>query len=183
MPLLSNPRHERFAQHLAGAGNASAAYRLTYGTHGASAEAGASRLLRNVKVRQRVQELQGDAARAAVMTLEEHRLLLASVARGEHTGVKISDRLRAIEITPNSPATRTAGTTSLVRASCPGSSFAIRVIRGGNPEICHERPTWREKNRLRSSSTCPRFLCVGEGNLRSNLLTGTTARASKADCR
>lgn len=98
MPLLSNPRRERFAQHVAEAGNASAAYRLTYGTHGASAEAGASRLLRNDKVRQRVQELQRETAKAAVMTLEEQRLLLASVARGEHAGARISDRLRAIEI-------------------------------------------------------------------------------------
>lgn len=98
MPLLSNPRRERFAQHVATAGNGAAAYRMTYGAHGASAEVGASRLLRNVKVQRRVRELQGEAAKAAVMTLEEQRLLLAAVARGEHKGAKISDRLRAIEI-------------------------------------------------------------------------------------
>ena len=98
MPLLTNPRRERFAQHVAEAGNGSAAYRMTYGVHGASAEVGASRLLRNDKVKRRVRELQGEAARAAVMTLEEQRLLLAAVARGEHKGAKISDRLRAIEI-------------------------------------------------------------------------------------
>ena len=98
MPLLSNPRRERFAQRVAVAGNGAAAYRHTYGTQGASAEAGASRLLRNDKVRRRVRELQGEAAKAAVMTLEEQRLLLAAVARGEHTGSKLSDRLRAIEI-------------------------------------------------------------------------------------
>ena len=55
-------------------------------------------MLRNDKVRRRVRELQREAARAAVMTLEEHRLLLAAIARGEHTGSKMSDRLRAIEI-------------------------------------------------------------------------------------
>lgn len=98
MPLLTNPRRERFAQHVAEAGNGAAAYRLTYGTHGASAEAGASRLLRNAKVQRRVRELQAETAKAAVMTLEEQRLLLAAVARGEHKGAKISDRLRAIEI-------------------------------------------------------------------------------------
>lgn len=98
MPLLSNPRHERFAQHVAEAGNGAAAYRLTYGTHGASAEVGGSRLLRNAKVKRRVRELQSETAKGAVMTLEEQRLLLAAVARGEHKGAKISDRLRAIEI-------------------------------------------------------------------------------------
>lgn len=98
MPLLSNPRRERFAQHVATAGNGAAAYRMTYGAHGASAEVGASRLLRNVKVQRRVRELQAETAKAAVMTLEEQRLLLAAVARGEHKGAKISDRLRAIEI-------------------------------------------------------------------------------------
>ena len=98
MPLLSNPRRERFAQRVAVAGNGAAAYRHTYGTHGASAEAGASRLLRNDKVRRRVRELQREAAKAAVMTLEEQRLLLAAIARGEHTVSKMSDRLRAIEI-------------------------------------------------------------------------------------
>ena len=68
MPLLSNPRRERFAQHVAEAGNGAAAYRLTYGAHGASAEAAASRLLRNDKVRERVAELQSAAATEAVLT-------------------------------------------------------------------------------------------------------------------
>lgn len=98
MPILSNQRQETFAQHVAQGSNGAAAYRNAYGAHGASAEANASRLLRNDKVRARVQELQGEAAKAAVMTLAEQRLLLASVARGEQFGAKISDRLRAIEI-------------------------------------------------------------------------------------
>lgn len=98
MPILSNPRRERFAQHVASAGNGASAYRLTYGAHGASAEVGASRLLRNDKVQRRVRELQGEAAKAAVMTLEEHRLFLAAVIRGEHADAKISDRVRAVEI-------------------------------------------------------------------------------------
>ena len=45
-----------------------------------------------------MRELQREAAKAAVMTLEEQRLLLAAIARGEHAGLKMSDRLRAIEI-------------------------------------------------------------------------------------
>jgi hypothetical protein len=49
-------------------------------------------------VKRRVRELQSETAKAAVMTLEEQRLLLASIARGEQKGAKISDRLRAIEI-------------------------------------------------------------------------------------
>lgn len=98
MPILNNPRRERFAQRVAEAGNASAAYRSTYGSDGRSAEVGGSRLLRNAEVRGRVQELQGETAKAAVMTLEEQRLLLAAIARGEHLNAKICDRIRAIEL-------------------------------------------------------------------------------------
>ena len=98
MPLLSNPRRERFAQHVAEAGNGAAAYRLTYGVNGASAEAAASRLLRNDKVRERVTELQGAAATAAVLTLERKRQILADIAEGRQQEAKISDRLRAIEL-------------------------------------------------------------------------------------
>ena len=64
----------------------------------AGAEAAASRLLRNDKVRERVAELQRAAATAAVLTMERKRQLCADVAKGRHPDARISDRLRAIEL-------------------------------------------------------------------------------------
>jgi len=97
MPLL-NQRHESFAQLIASGESGAAAYRTCYGTDGASAEAAASRLLRNGKVQKRVLEMQGEAAKAAVLTLEERRLFLAAVVRGEHADAKMPDKLRAAEL-------------------------------------------------------------------------------------
>ncbi len=97
MPLL-NQRHESFAQLIASGGSGAGAYRTCYGTNGASAEAAASRLLRNVKVRERVTELQSAAATAAVLTLERKRQILADIAEGRQQQAKISDRLHAIEL-------------------------------------------------------------------------------------
>jgi len=98
VPILVNQRHERFAQIIGSGESGAAAYQTCYGTHGASAEAAASRLLRNGKVRERVTELQSAAATAAVLTLERKRQLLADIAEGRQQQAKISDRLRAIEL-------------------------------------------------------------------------------------
>lgn len=97
MPL-HNPRHERFAQLIASGESGAGTYQTCYGTNGASAEAAASRLLRNDKVRKRVAELQSAAATEAVLTLERKRQLLADIAEGRQQEAKISDRLRAIEL-------------------------------------------------------------------------------------
>ena len=63
MPVLKNPRHERFAQELARGLSGKEAYLAAgYETGGNAAEAAASRLLRNVKVRERVDELKSKIA-------------------------------------------------------------------------------------------------------------------------
>lgn len=67
MPVLKNARHEKFAQNVAKGKSATEAYRLAYGAKAKSAEAAGSRLLSNVKVRKRVEELkQAGADRAEI---------------------------------------------------------------------------------------------------------------------
>jgi phage terminase small subunit len=69
MPMLENTRHERFAQEVAAGKSASEAYQNAgYDAKGNSAEAAASRLLRNVKVADRVSELQERVAEGIVLT-------------------------------------------------------------------------------------------------------------------
>lgn len=80
MPIR-NHRHERFAQLVATGEAGAAAYRQTYGTRGASAEAAASRLLRNDKVSARIAEVQRASAAEGVLTLREKREFLALVVR------------------------------------------------------------------------------------------------------
>lgn len=115
--IIANQRHERFATLVATGQSGAAAYRSCYRARGASAEANASRLLRNDKVRTRIAELQTATATAAVMSLEEKRLFLAAIVRtpigrvDEHSplcqffrrtkgGLHITmpDKLRAIEL-------------------------------------------------------------------------------------
>lgn len=67
MPVLPNPRHERFAQELAKGKSATEAYE-TAGYR--SNEGNAGRLNRNEQVRARVAELQGKASVRAEVTLE-----------------------------------------------------------------------------------------------------------------
>jgi hypothetical protein len=67
MPILSNPRHEKFAQGLAEGKPAINAYGLA----GYKPDRGAaSRLSTNVSIQARVAELQGKAAESANVTLE-----------------------------------------------------------------------------------------------------------------
>jgi hypothetical protein len=67
MPILSNPRHEKFAQGLAEGKTAINAYELA----GYKPDRGAaSRLSANVSIQARVAELQGKAAESSVVTLE-----------------------------------------------------------------------------------------------------------------
>src|SRR6516164_4924171 len=67
MPILSNPRHEKFAQALAEGRPASAAYEEA----GYSPNDGnAVRLKGNEKIKSRVAELQGQGAERAVVTLQ-----------------------------------------------------------------------------------------------------------------
>lgn len=71
MPVLNNARHERFAQAIASGKNGSEAYTLAgYDARGNSAEAAASRLLRDVKVARRIAELQERGAQRTEITIE-----------------------------------------------------------------------------------------------------------------
>lgn len=72
MSALENARHERFAQELAKGRPAGRAYEAAgYDASGPTADQAASRLLStNIKVRERVTELQNKAAGKAEITLE-----------------------------------------------------------------------------------------------------------------
>lgn len=85
MPALENARHERFAQELAKGSSQSEAYR-TAGYSGVSSvlEAGASRLVRNVKVADRVADLKARAAeRAEISVASVTKRLLAIATKAE----------------------------------------------------------------------------------------------------
>lgn len=68
MPVLDNPRHERFAQELAKGKSATEAYNAA-GYQGD--RTAASRLSTNVNVQSRLAELQSRAAEKAVVTVED----------------------------------------------------------------------------------------------------------------
>lgn len=76
MPVLSNPKHERFAQELAKGSSASAAY-VAAGY--AKSDSNASRLSGNEKVRSRVEELLEEGAEKAGVTIERIVAELAKV--------------------------------------------------------------------------------------------------------
>ena len=72
MPALDNAKHERFAQEIAKGATGRDAYRAAgYASKSdAAADASASRLLSDVKVRDRIAELQDRAATSTVTTME-----------------------------------------------------------------------------------------------------------------
>lgn len=71
MPVLANPRHERFAVEVAKGFSSTEAYKAAgYEAEGSSAWAAASRLLRDVRVKARIAELQERVATKAEITLE-----------------------------------------------------------------------------------------------------------------
>lgn len=69
MTPLSNQRHEAFARLISRGEAASRAYGAIYHVTGNNAEAAASRLLRNVKVSERIRELKGLAAKRSEKTV------------------------------------------------------------------------------------------------------------------
>lgn len=70
MPALINPRHERFCQELVKGASQGQAYTAAgYDAEGNVAEACASRLLTNVKIRDRVLELKNGAAARVEVTV------------------------------------------------------------------------------------------------------------------
>ncbi|TBB32607.1 terminase small subunit [Rhizobium ruizarguesonis] len=70
MPPLSNARHEGFARAICRGESASKAYSHIYHVAGNNAEAAGSRLLRNVKVSERINELKEGAAKRTTKTVE-----------------------------------------------------------------------------------------------------------------
>jgi phage terminase small subunit len=71
MPVLSNAKHERFAQGVAKGLSATEAYlKAGYTVEEKSAAEAGSRLSRNIKVRDRITELQERAAKQVGVTLE-----------------------------------------------------------------------------------------------------------------
>lgn len=81
MPVLGNPKHERFAQELAKGKSQAEAYEAAgY----AASEPNASRLTRNDKVQARVAEIQSRAAvRTEITVADITARLLAIAAKGE----------------------------------------------------------------------------------------------------
>jgi phage terminase small subunit len=67
MPILSNPRHEKFAQALAEGQSATEAYETAGYTPN---DGNAARMKGNDRVKERIAELQGQGAERAVVTLE-----------------------------------------------------------------------------------------------------------------
>src|SRR6185312_12810971 len=67
MPVLSNPKHERFAQELAKGKSQGDAYEAAGYT---PCDQNASRLIRNDKIQARLLELQSKGAERAVVTIE-----------------------------------------------------------------------------------------------------------------
>ena len=79
MPILKNPRMEKFAQACASGLSASDAYRAAYNYKGNKANSHASTLLS--KIRHRVTELQQASATETTLTMQERRMILAGIAR------------------------------------------------------------------------------------------------------
>ncbi len=81
MPVLQNPKHERFAQ-LAALGNSdTAAYRKAFKCKQSTAETNAYRLREIEGVAERIADLQEMAAAKTVMSLTEKRQYLADIVR------------------------------------------------------------------------------------------------------
>lgn len=80
MPILDNPRHERFAQELAKGKSATEAYIAAgYDTNEDVARRAASRLLTKVDIKARVEELLSGAAERAGVTIERVLTELAKI--------------------------------------------------------------------------------------------------------
>lgn len=95
MPILANPRWEKFAQHVATGESATAAYRMVY-AKAKNADVMGPRLLGNVGVRARVADLQARSATAATLTMQQRREIACVIAL--NTTARDSDRLAAIMV-------------------------------------------------------------------------------------
>ncbi|WP_051362271.1 terminase small subunit [Solimonas soli] len=100
MPVLSNPRHELFAQEVAKGQSQRAAYRAAgYDTESDDAtDAAASRLVSDVRVSARITEIQSEAAKVAEMTAQRIFLAWSKIATADIRKVaKWSNQERLID--------------------------------------------------------------------------------------
>lgn len=82
--MLRNIRHERFAQGIAQGKSVTDAYvQAGYAARGRSAEVAGSRLLRNVEVSRRLDELAHDLKTASIADAEEIQQFFTRVMRGK----------------------------------------------------------------------------------------------------
>lgn len=71
MPVLRNPKHERFAQEIAKGLSQGDAYKASgYTAEGHAAEVGGNRLMKNAEILARITELQKNGAKRAEVTIE-----------------------------------------------------------------------------------------------------------------
>lgn len=99
MALLNNPRHERFAQLVAGGASLTNAY-TSCGFSSTNAASGASRLAKSEKVRGRIEELQADFATRGANHAEITRaaILRGLIAIAENKDEPAGARIRAYEL-------------------------------------------------------------------------------------
>lgn len=90
--MLTNPRHETFAQGIASGLSAVQAYQQA-GFSGRSAEANAYRLMENDGVRARIEELRRENEALCVLTRQDALLFLSRVVRTSAAKVKEDESL------------------------------------------------------------------------------------------
>lgn len=78
-------RQEKFIEEFLQTGNATTAYLSAYGGKSDSARASASALLRNVRIQQRLAELQAAVTNEKILSAQEIQTLLSSIGRREVT--------------------------------------------------------------------------------------------------
>lgn len=117
MPILDNPKHEKFCQFVATGTSAQSAYGQIYNVKGRTAANSGSRLMADGGIRERVKEIQTKAEKRTVLSIEEKREYLRRVVvtpigeidetsdlcqHAKYTDVgrefKMPDKLKAIEL-------------------------------------------------------------------------------------
>jgi hypothetical protein len=164
----SNQRHERFAQLAASGETGTAAYRVAYGAEGASAEVGASRLLRNDKVSERIAEFQRESATATTLNMQRRREILAEIA--ENKLAKDADRINAV-LADAKLAGELNGICATVSADAPAGANAITEER--RAELIKKR---REANERLKAARLARETQEREEHCAAESITGFVAR-------
>lgn len=97
-PMLK-PKHQKFVEAIASGSSGSNAYKAAYpGTSDRVARVNASRLLARADVKEELSKLQKDLRAETVLSLIGKREFLCAVVLSKDGRVKMSDKLRAIEL-------------------------------------------------------------------------------------